>query len=77
MNQQDLINPSIIAQVEDCFLCKGKLTDNRHVTCNFKKDVGKFTIEYLVVCEKCAISRKWEVMMLGKGSVPYPQPSLC
>ena len=76
MNQQDLINPNIVAEVEGCSLCKGKLTDNRHVTCNFKKDVGKFTIEYFVVCETCAKSRKWEVMMLGKGSMLFPQPSL-
>lgn len=76
MNRQDLINPNIVAEVEDCFLCKGKLTDKRYVTCNFKKEVGKFTIEYFVVCESCALTQKWQVMMLGKGSMLFPQPSL-
>jgi hypothetical protein len=77
MTQQDIINPNVVTEVKDCFLCKEKLTDNRHVTCNFSRDVGKFTIEYLVVCEKCTKLRKWEVMMLGKGSMIFPQPSLC
>ena len=72
MTQQDLLNPKIIEEIKDCYICKGKLTDNRHVTCNFRRDVGKFTLEYFVVCEHYAKSNKWTVMMLSKGSPIFP-----
>jgi hypothetical protein len=77
MNQKDLFNQAIINEVDKCYLCKEKLTDDeRHVTINFKKDDGKFNIEYIVVCTSCVKVNQYKVMMLGEGSLPFPKVSL-
>lgn len=76
MTLQDLIAPAVLSEVDRCYLCKSALIGKRHITVNFKKDVGKFMLEYFVVCPLCAQTRAFQVMCLGKGNVQFPQPVL-
>ena len=68
MTTQDLMIPAIISQVDKCYICHGILgNDKRHVTVNFRKDDGKFTLQYYIVCETCVAAHPYAVIMLGKG----------
>lgn len=72
MNAKELMIPVVINQLDKCSLCKRSIRrEEFHITVNFRKDDGKFTLEYVAACRNCVEKNPLQVSLPGKG-MPLP-----